>query len=116
MTFSYRKDTEIIWLFGKLINNTDMHLGNLSLAIDGSVFRPRPVYDMCSMGFAPTSGEVKPYEFTPHRIETINLDPAHFDMVSGYARDFWQAVADDTRISDELQDFLSCGNPISRIT
>jgi hypothetical protein len=109
-------DTEIIWLFGRLINNTDMHLGNLSLAIDGNVFRLRPVYDMCSMGFAPTSGEVKPYEFTPRRIETINLDPEHFDMVSGYARDFWQAVADDSRITDELQDFLSCGNPISRIT
>jgi hypothetical protein len=46
-------DAEYIWGFGRLINNTDMHLGNLSLAIEGSVFRLLPVYDMCSMGFAP---------------------------------------------------------------
>jgi len=31
-------DAEFLWCFGRLINNTDMHLGNLSFAIEGSVF------------------------------------------------------------------------------
>jgi hypothetical protein len=55
-------DVEILWLFGCFINNTDMHLGNLSYSIDRNVFRLLPVYDLCSMGFAPKSGgEVLPY-------------------------------------------------------
>ena len=43
-------DAESMWCFGRLINNSDMHLGNLSLAIEGNVFRLLPLYDMCSMG------------------------------------------------------------------
>ena len=36
-------DAEYLWCFGRLINNTDMHLGNLSLAIEGSMFRLLPL-------------------------------------------------------------------------
>lgn len=35
-------DVELLWCFGRLINNTDMHLGNLSFAIDADVFRLLP--------------------------------------------------------------------------
>ena len=54
------QQAQFLWEFGYLINNTDMHLGNLSLAINGPVFKILPTYDMCSMGFAPIGSEVRP--------------------------------------------------------
>ncbi|MCG8410348.1 MAG: type II toxin-antitoxin system HipA family toxin YjjJ, partial [Bacteroidales bacterium] len=35
--------------FGQLIHNTDMHLGNLSVFMDGEIFKLLPCYDMCAM-------------------------------------------------------------------
>lgn len=48
--------TELLWAFGSLIGNTDMHAGNLSfLADQGSPYMLAPAYDMTPMGFAPRS-------------------------------------------------------------
>ena len=106
-------DAEYLWLFGRLINNTDMHLGNLSLAIEGNVFRLLPIYDMCSMGFAPKSGgEVLPYAFVPPKIKGINIADDVIPGIKEMAHDFWERVASDERISPELKDFLERGNPI----
>ncbi|MBA4382419.1 MAG: phosphatidylinositol kinase [Sideroxydans sp.] len=104
---------EVLWWFGRYINNSDMHLGNLSFSIDGGVFRLLPVYDMCSMGFAPKSGgEVLPYQFVPPPYEGKNLNQASIELVQEMARNFWERVAGDTRISDEFKAFLERGNPI----
>ena len=109
-------DAVFLWCFGKLINNTDMHLGNLSLGIDGSVFRLLPVYDMCSMGFAPKSGgEVPSYSFTPLEPNHKNLNSDNVGNIVTMARDFWDRVASDPRISPELEAFLSAGNPIGQM-
>ena len=112
-------DTVVLWCFGKLINNTDMHLGNLSLGIEGDVFRILPVYDMCSMGFAPKGGEVQPYNF--QRPELTGLSMFQTDIANEIktvattmARDFWNRVANDSRISLELRSFVSQGNPVDR--
>ena len=106
-------DTEILWCFGKLINNTDMHLGNLSLAIEGNVFRLLPVYDMCSMGFAPKSGgEVPAYSFIPREPRRIHLPDDVMPSIKEMAHDFWERVAADERISAECSHFLAQGNPI----
>lgn len=106
-------DAECLWHFGTLINNTDMHLGNMSLAIEGSVFRILPLYDMCSMGFAPKSGgEVKPYDFTPTPPRMAALPHNTAELVIQMARDFWERVSKDERISEEFRSFLSRGNPI----
>lgn len=49
--------TEVLWAFGTLIANTDMHLGNLSfMAEHGRPYQIAPAYDMTCMAFAPTSG------------------------------------------------------------
>jgi len=113
-------DTMVLWAFGLLINNADMHLGNLSMSIDGGVFRILPVYDMCSMGFAPKAGEVRPYSFVPPDIDAlVGTDvikkplPA---VVKTMARDFWDRVASDDRISSEFRHFLEQGNPIDLIS
>ena len=106
-------DAEYLWCFGRLINNTDMHLGNLSLAIEGSMFRLLPLYDMCSMGFAPKSGgEVPPYSFVPPEPKRVNIKEDIFGSIKIMARDFWERVASDERISDEFKNFLGHGNPI----
>ncbi len=112
-------DTEFLWLFGRLINNSDMHLGNLSLGIDGNVFRLLPIYDMCSMGFAPKSGgEILPYKFTPPDIDIlkINLASDTLDSIREMAIDYWGRVANDPRISNEFRQFLGEGNPIQAPT
>lgn len=101
--------------FGRLINNTDMHLGNLSFGIDGDVFRILPVYDMCSMGFAPKGGEVYPYDFIPRKMEQRNLNVSDIGALMEMAHDFWGRVRKDGRISDQLSDFLAKGNPIDRM-
>ena len=106
-------DAEFLWCFGSLINNTDMHLGNLSLAIEGNVFRLLPLYDMCSMGFAPKGGgEVPAYNFVPSDPRRVNISDTTMDSIKEMARDFWERVACDERISDEFKDYLSQGNPI----
>jgi hypothetical protein len=48
---------ELLWAFGTLIGNTDMHNGNLSFIGDvGRPYQLAPAYDMTPMGFRPTSG------------------------------------------------------------
>ncbi len=106
-------DSEWLWCFGRLINNTDMHLGNLSLAIEGNVFRLLPLYDMCSMGFAPKSGgEVPPYNFVPTEPKRVNIDEDTIKPIKRMAHDFWERVKNDERISVEFKDYLERGNPI----
>ncbi len=108
-------DAMILWAFGLLINNTDMHLGNLSLSIDSGMFRILPVYDMCSMGFAPKAGDVCPHRFIPPDIDSTNgldLITEALDGVKTMARDFWDRVASDDRISIEFRRFLKQGNPV----
>ena len=112
-------ETALLWLFGRLINNTDMHLGNLSLSMDGDVFRLLPVYDMCSMGFAPKSGEVPRYHFNPTNksllLSTLNTLPHAewaIDDALKLAHVFWNSVSQDSRISDEFKAFLEENNPL----
>lgn len=108
-------DAMFLWAFGSLINNTDMHLGNLSLSIDGGVFRILPVYDMCSMGFAPKSGDVRPFSFVPPDIDAqpgLESLSRSLAAVRLMAHDFWDRVAADDRISDEFRSFLERGNPV----
>lgn len=51
------RDTELLWAFGTLIGNTDMHTGNLSfIAEHGRPYTLAPTYDMTPMAFRPTSG------------------------------------------------------------
>src|SRR5205814_2018318 len=45
-----------LWWFGRLIANTDMHFGNMSLLLgDARPLRLAPIYDMLPMGFAPSA-------------------------------------------------------------
>ena len=107
-------EAEALWFFGKLINNTDMHLGNMSMAMDGEMFSLLPIYDMCSMGFAPRGGgEVAGYSFVPRELsETQFVDQAALQRIEEMAYAFWERIAGEERISDELRAFFGLGNPV----
>lgn len=114
VTWQHVYDAECLRWFGRLINNSDMHLGNLSFAIEGDVFGLLPVYDMCSMGFAPKSGvEVLPYSFALPEYKGIHLDSASITIIQDMARNFWERVASDARISDEFKVFIERENLIN---
>ncbi len=93
-------NTEIFWHFGRLINNTDMHPGNLSFAMEGDIFKLLPIYDMCSMGFAPkSSGEIPPYKFQPGPLKLVSLGKQNIESIKEMAYDFWNSIATDARIT-----------------
>jgi hypothetical protein len=49
--------SNLLWAFGTIIGNTDMHSGNLSFISDhGRPYDIAPAYDMTAMAFAPRSG------------------------------------------------------------
>ncbi|MCB1734361.1 MAG: type II toxin-antitoxin system HipA family toxin YjjJ [Gammaproteobacteria bacterium] len=100
-------DALAMWAFGRLIHNTDMHLGNLSLAMDGHVFRLLPAYDMCSMGFAPRANEVRPPSFARPEFAALRLPDSVRAWPQKLACRFWRAVGDDPRISAEFREFIA---------
>ena len=107
---------ESLWWFGRLINNSDMHLGNLSLSINKDIFRLLPIYDMCSMGFAPkTSGEVPPFSFDPPEIDSNSLTEDQREIVIEAAYEFWENVSMDSKISDQFRAYLQEGNPVKHL-
>lgn len=62
----------LLWAFGTLTGNTDMHGGNLSFMTEqGSPWALAPAYDMSPMAFAPRSGGGLPDTLGP-----ANLHPA----------------------------------------
>jgi hypothetical protein len=92
----------VVWLeaFGHAIANTDMHLGNLSLRLDGlRIAGIAPVYDMLPMHFAPgPGGEVRE---DPYRGGTPIVASAEAREA---ARRFWARCASDTRMSERFRE------------
>lgn len=64
------ESAEVLWAFGVLIGNTDMHAGNLSFVSNhGRPYDIAPAYDMTPMAFAPSSSGKLPntvYAITLH--------------------------------------------------
>ena len=96
-----------------------MHLGNLSVGIEGGIFRILPCYDMCSMGFAPVRNEVRPYSLelaqSHSRLNALNWNESGRSLVEDMAQDYWARITADPRISAEFQEFLAHGNPMNSI-
>jgi len=56
ITAQAHEDAALLYAFGTLIGNTDMHAGNLSFVSDtGRPYAMSPAYDMLPMAFSPTS-------------------------------------------------------------
>jgi hypothetical protein len=92
---------QLIWLFGKLIGNTDMHKGNLSF-VPGLPLRVAPVYDMLPMMYAPLAGgELPKMKFSP-ALPTPQVRGLWLQACAA-ARTFWQTASTDGRISHEFR-------------
>jgi biotin operon repressor len=95
---------DICWLhtFGKLIANTDLHFGNITLFVqDDGTFRLAPVYDMLPMLYRPTAtGEILA-RF--HSLPSGPVDaPNTWDSALEAAGNFWKTVVQDPRISSDF--------------
>lgn len=99
--------------FGSLINKTDMHLGSLSLSIDGDRFSLLPAYDMCSMGFSLKGAEVADLQLDAleRTLKSKTFEP----NVKEAAIEFWNRVASDERSPSELKNFISTVQPAKLI-
>ena len=90
-----------LWWFGRLIANSDMHLGNISFHIDRTL-RLAPTYDMLPMAYAPIAGgEVPPRNFVPEFPEPHQRDTWLLACAAAIA--FWTTAAADTRISEAFR-------------
>jgi hypothetical protein len=91
----------ILWWFGKLIANTDMHFGNLTFLIAPEV-KLSPAYDMLPMLYAPLAGgEVPERQFTP----TLPMpdEEEEWNQALMMALAFWQKASADQRITDDFK-------------
>lgn len=95
--------TALLYAFGSLIGNTDMHHGNLSFTNeDGHFYKLAPAYDMLPMGFAPlASGAL------PEQLMAIHLRAAVSTVIwrKGLmlARDFLARLNGEPRFSGDFQ-------------
>lgn len=89
-------------LFGRLIGNTDRHLGNLSFycrdpSAYGSGLRLAPIYDMLPMVFAPAGGRLPAATFDPGPPRAADLEV--WPGALRAATDFWYRTIADARVT-----------------
>lgn len=95
--------------FGRLIGNTDMHFGNLSLCVDDlellakPQLRLAPVYDMLSMAWKP--GEFRDeLGYTAMSLPQPPLGAASaWNLALQMAQEFWQTMSELQAVSAELR-------------
>lgn len=95
--------------FGRLIGNTDMHFGNLSLRVDdlqklsSPRFQLAPVYDMLSMAYKPGQfGDDLGYTPLPAQRPPLG-DLGEWGQALKMAHDFWLQLADSLGISTNMR-------------
>lgn len=91
--------------FGQLIGNTDRHFGNITFfwePLPGEHLRLAPVYDMLPMLFAPATGGMVIDRVLEVRPPISVLLPAWREALQ-CAREYWSAVARDSRVSRKFQ-------------
>ena len=104
---SLQRDIEMLWWFGKLIGNTDMHLGNLSFTFDWNAkqFEPlalSPVYDMLPMMYSPLSGgEIPERRYMPQL--PLPREADSWNDAYQVAKEFWRIASVDERISSSFR-------------
>ena len=100
--------TEHLWWFGRLIANSDMHLGNLSFRTHGhtGMLSLAPAYDMLPMLYAPLpGGELPARAFKPAL--PLPAQRAKWMTACAAAIHFWDQVSKDSRVSEGFR--KTCG-------
>jgi len=92
----------LLWWFGGLIGNTDMHFGNVSLSLDALPARLAPAYDMLPMHYRPEpSGEVVTRPFFPPLPAPAEVPV--FREAAQLALRFWHRASEDGRMSPAMR-------------
>lgn len=89
----------LVWWFGRLIGNTDMHEGNLA-------FRPgltlAPAYDMLPMMYTPLrGGELPSRRYTPAL--PLPEESSVWQQAAPAAVSYWRTCSEDMRISQDFR-------------
>jgi hypothetical protein len=89
-------------LFGAMIGNSDMHLGNVSFFTEGR-FALAPIYDMLPMHLAPTArGEVLRDWPAPTAPGFTHDNCSQWLLAASLAERFWRSVRGDERLGGRL--------------
>ena len=99
------KTVLLLEMFGRMIGNSDMHLGNISFFTDDvfDAFSLAPIYDMVPMFFAPSSqGEIAEKALKlptplPDNVET-------WSSAVVLARQFWETVTSNDLVSSDFRE------------
>lgn len=95
------RQIRLVWTYGRLIGNTDMHKGNLSF-VPGLPMAMAPVYDMLPMMYAPLGGgELPRVKYAPG-LPTPGEREVWLQAADA-ATAFWAGAAQDERISAEFR-------------
>ena len=93
----------LLYAFGTLIGNSDMHNGNLSFVSEhGRPYQLAPAYDMLPMAFAPRSGGALPGRLPAARLHP-GVPPQAWRQALALADAFIGAMNDDRRLSDDWE-------------
>lgn len=89
-------------LFGAMIGNSDMHLGNVSFYTDER-FALAPCYDMLPMRYAPAGrGEVLDVAEPPAIPAATHANRDAWRLAADWAQTFWHRIAADARLNGRL--------------
>lgn len=89
----------LLYAFGTLIGNTDMHHGNLSFTSEhGRPFALAPAYDMLPMGFAPRASGALPAQLPPVTLHA-RVDNATWRQAQDLAGQFLARLGAEQRCS-----------------
>lgn len=90
--------------FGQWAGNSDMHLGNLSLAPDAGArrFRLLPAYDMAPMRFAPERGELPPVTMPTPPVRLPRYAEL-WEQMRTFGVQYWTRVSEDSRVTPDFQ-------------
>ncbi|MFM7657030.1 MAG: type II toxin-antitoxin system HipA family toxin YjjJ [Burkholderiaceae bacterium] len=82
----------LLWTFGTLIGNTDMHLGNLSFMDDhGPPYQLAPAYDMTPMAFRPRNSGALPDRLAAPKI-SLDVPSVIWRRAFSVAENFYARV------------------------
>ena len=107
---SAAKGASLLWAFGALIANTDMHNGNLSFAGERHPYELAPAYDMTPMAFVPRSGGGLPDSVSEATIHA-SVDNPTWRQAAQLAQAFLAKVQAESRFSVRFQ---ACINALER--
>jgi len=102
---------ELLFAFGTLIGNSDMHNGNLSFVAEhGRPYQLAPAYDMLPMAFAPRSGGALPADLPPARLHA-SVEATTWQRALALADKFVASMKPEERFS---ADWAQCVDALVR--